>query len=51
VAAALIPPLAWEPPCAEGAALKKKNKTKQKPSKPTVLSRKNANQRDKRNKR
>ena len=32
-APALIPPLAWKPPCAVGAALKSKNKNKNKKKK------------------
>ena len=34
VATALIGPLAWEPPCAEGVALKSKTKQKIKPKLP-----------------
>ena len=36
-AAALIRPLAWEPPCAEGAAVKRKEKGEQK-QKQTIIS-------------
>ena len=38
-AAALIGPLAWEPPCATGAALEKakRQKTKTKPKQPNYL--------------
>ena len=39
VAIAPIRPLAWEPPCAEGVALKRQKDTKRKKNKQKVLSR------------